>query len=329
MKTTIKFKGFTLIELLIVIGLLAALASVLLPSLMGDREAALEGVCSYNQAGTLRTLRQYQAITNQLPPGFHTGLKTNAATLTDNLMSVPEALSININTGTSAEQLTASEANGLNKLGIVKVVYGEGKLDDNDTSNDIVYTDVAAGIHVLTVNENWRSDEDPFSFNSKSVVKLWEEGFTKIIPLFLTPTVDWKAHEAKGWVKGFSVKMEIPGTCPIPENTDFAYYVAYVGLRAKGWKITKSITTTDTTDAPLPAPTIPDFIEVTGTHNAATDLTETALGITGWTYTAGGTSATITHGYGDATIAFTFTKYDGGEAELLGTSCPECGITNP
>ncbi|MDR2761922.1 MAG: type II secretion system GspH family protein, partial [Planctomycetaceae bacterium] len=41
MKKTIKFAGFTLIELLIVIGLLAALASVLLPSLMGSREDAL------------------------------------------------------------------------------------------------------------------------------------------------------------------------------------------------------------------------------------------------------------------------------------------------
>ncbi|NMA45119.1 MAG: type II secretion system protein GspG, partial [Lentisphaerae bacterium] len=51
---------FTLIELLIVIGLLGALTALILPSLMADREEALGDVCDYNQAGTVRVLKQFK-----------------------------------------------------------------------------------------------------------------------------------------------------------------------------------------------------------------------------------------------------------------------------
>ena len=46
--------GFTLIELLIVIGLLAALAALVLPKLSADRKKALAGIDDYNEAGTAR-----------------------------------------------------------------------------------------------------------------------------------------------------------------------------------------------------------------------------------------------------------------------------------
>ena len=73
-------RGFTLIELLIVIGLLGALTALVLPSLTADREEALGSICDYNQAGTVRTLRQFASMMGHYPNQFHTGLYTETAT---------------------------------------------------------------------------------------------------------------------------------------------------------------------------------------------------------------------------------------------------------
>jgi prepilin-type N-terminal cleavage/methylation domain-containing protein len=314
MKKTIKKSGFTLIELLVVIGLLAALAAILLPTLMGTREDALEGICSYNQAGTLRTLRQYEVMTGQLPNGMHTGLDDTAG---DATMKLPPAFRANLARGTYLTTLDTDDVEALDNIGIDKVAYGKGV-----SANPLGYQTVAATtLNFIGVQDNWKADGDTnaadFSFNGKTIPVLKSEGYSKIIALFVTPTTNWEAS-GTGWVKGFGVKMDIPGVCPIPndEATEFAYYVAYVGLKTSGYEVSYSAIGNATVPAGLP----------TWSEN------NTALANLPTGYTFDGTDTLSDGTDGIATVSFT--EIGVGEeiepkAVLLGTSCPECGITNP
>ncbi|MDR1484630.1 MAG: prepilin-type N-terminal cleavage/methylation domain-containing protein [Planctomycetaceae bacterium] len=334
MKKTVKFAGFTLIELLIVIGLLAALASVLLPSLMGSREDALEGICSYNQAGSLRTLRQFEAMTGKLPSGFHTGLQdsTTAVTSVDGLMpGFAPAFLTNVSTPSIAgnvQTLASHEAEALKGLGITELAYGTGDASKGATTSDALgYESVTDGLRVICVDPDWTNDgelnADPYSFNGRTVQSyLDNEGYTKVVALFITPTVNWE-KESTGWVKGFSVKLEITGTCPIPQ-TDFAYYVAYVGIRGEGYYVNYGNPSGGA--EPIPS-TFPTF--AANESAASTALTAAATG--SWVYTPA--DGKLVHTSADSTpVVTTYNTsivYKDAVAKLLGTSCPECGITNP
>ncbi|MDR2345490.1 MAG: prepilin-type N-terminal cleavage/methylation domain-containing protein [Planctomycetaceae bacterium] len=342
MKKTIKFAGFTLIELLIVIGLLAALASVLLPSLMGSREDALEGICTYNQAGTLRTLRQYEAMTGQLPDGLHSGLLASDGT--NAMSSIADALAANIKQSSDAgaiKGLTTDEVTALNNIGITKLAYGLGNPDGDSNDEILGYQDISTTTNVIHVVDGWLSDGDPFTFNGKSLKVLLGEGYSSIIPLFLSPTTDWDAHKSSGWVKGFSVKLEIPGVCPIPEYAEFAYYVAYIGIREPGVGVTWK-TTTENDGAPESLSSLSHFYPASGnSNNIAATLVEAQTAIknahttlNSITLTETGGSITVdTNSGSPGTDTVTYTFYieviEEPGAVLLGTSCPECGITNP
>jgi hypothetical protein len=303
---------------------------------MGTREDALEGICSYNQAGTLRTLRQYEAMTGQLPDGLHTGLDDTAASNAP--MKLPPAFQKNLATDSTngcIYSLQAPDVAALKNAGINKLAYGTG---DATLTGDAAlgYELVATSKKVIAVNSNWTSDNAPFTFNGKGVPALNAEGYEHIITLFVAPTTDWSAPST-GWVKGFSVKMDIPGTCPVPndENTEFAYYVAYVGLRTKGFNISYSVAEGQT----LPS-TAKKWLDTAPTN-------ADSLGLTGSspTYTYNPTTNAITIPDPDdagktilvATVTLSEIKEnpnsDAGEvapsAVLVGTSCPECGITNP
>ncbi|MDR2438206.1 MAG: prepilin-type N-terminal cleavage/methylation domain-containing protein [Planctomycetaceae bacterium] len=315
--TNMKKSGFTLIELLIVIGLLAALAAVLLPTLMGDREDALEGICSYNQAGTLRTLRQYEAMTGKLPNGMHTGLQTNASSATP--MQLPPAFQENLKLNTvNIYTLTTADVAALEEAGITKLAYGTGSASATGDAALGYETVTATTSNVIKIAANWQSDGAAFTFNAKGIPAWEAEGYANIIALFITPTVDWTSASSGGWVKGFNVSMDIPGTCPIPndENTEFAYYVAYIGLKTSGYQVSYS----PIDDAVLP--TLPTWSS--DKTLTVTDYSLTGNDTNGYTLTKGGSDV--------ATVTFTQITIDGDiepKAVLIGTSCPECGITNP
>jgi prepilin-type N-terminal cleavage/methylation domain-containing protein len=332
MKTTIRKSGFTLIELLIVIGLIAALAAVLLPSLMGDRDAALRNIDKYNQAGTLRTLRQYEAMTGNLPNGLHTGLMTDAAAATT-MQGVSSTFTTNFAKG-SVVALTDTDIAALENIGITELAYGVGKPDGHDLDEALGYSELSTTTNVISLpildeTKLWKDKNgNALSFNGKGAHYLGHEGYTKIIPLFITPTAQWEA-EGKNWVKGFSVGMDIPATTPLPESEHFPYYIAYVGIQA-GYevKVVKTGTAPDihvhgwAINEAGAVSMLEDEMEedgfTTGTFNPTT-ITFTD-GVASTVYTATDTTTTT----------YTFTlEFHEGEAKLLGTSSPDCIVTNP
>jgi prepilin-type N-terminal cleavage/methylation domain-containing protein len=331
MTKTIKKSGFTLIELLIVIGLLAALAAVLLPSLMGDRDAAFNSVDKYNQAGTLRTLRQYEAMTGQLPNGFHTGLTQDA---TPKLMpGVSTQFKANVNNASAEggiDQLSANEANALGKIGINLLAYGTAK-DESHDLDDLGYQAVEEDLYVINVGEGWKdSNGKELSFNAKPVHYFEHEGYTKIIALFIAPTLQWDA-EGRDWVKGFSVGMDIPATSPIPkDDTTFPYYIAYVGIQS-GYKATVTEGANYLT-AHLPPPNQSEDDLVTAIK-ALSITTPTDYNAISWGNLSDGIlTGTFAYNGGGAGEAITITisiDYMEPTAKLLGTSNPDCVVTNP
>jgi len=256
MKKTVKphanNKGFTLIELLIVIGLLAALTALVLPSLQADREEALGGICDYNQAGTVRVLKQYNNLFNHYPNGLHTGLSVPAADTDDPIVldttgvmpGMPSAQSANLGPAVadSAVALTAGMVTSLNEAGITELCYGSGL--NNQT--------IAATTHsVIALSSAWVDDGGaPYTFDGirgnitpASGTRSWidedADGTADgiIAVLYIAPTTDWThtaANVNNDWTNG-NVEMEISleGKCPIPAasvdggDVSFAYYMAY------------------------------------------------------------------------------------------------------
>jgi prepilin-type N-terminal cleavage/methylation domain-containing protein len=336
MTKTIKKSGFTLIELLIVIGLLAALAAVLLPTLMGTREDALAGIDKYNAAGTLRTLRQYEAITGQLPRGMHTGLETGGTAFADLMAGVTAAFSENAKKTDAVTTLSADEAAALNSIGITSLAYGTG--DTTKTGDDALgYVDVAEGIGVVTLTDEWTGEDGGgITFNGKGYAALEAEGYTKIINLFITPTTDWSA-EGTGWVKGFKVKMDVPGTCPIVDD-DFSYYTMFIGIKAEG-EATVTVSSTTNSGGTVPTTYLPSQTTAKDPEDLKTTVGNLTYldGTPTWSSSsnANGDVVTYTATYNyddstnDGTITYTITHKIAGTATLLGTSCPEHGVTNP
>jgi prepilin-type N-terminal cleavage/methylation domain-containing protein len=331
MKTTIRKSGFTLIELLIVIGLLAALAAVLLPTLMGTREDALAGIDKYNAAGTLRTLRQYEAMTGDLPNGMHTGLATSTGT---DLMDVTTAFEKNAKQSGSITTLTPSEITALSNVGITKLAYGAGVKDNPTASLDAVlgYVNISSTTNVISVTPDWVGEDDaPITFNGKTIAALEEEGYSKIINLFITPTANWNS-ESTGWVKGFGVKLDVPGTCPIVDE-DFSYYTVFIGIMSEGAKYSTT-STGSTPTAPAPSSqtgaSVSDLqtaINTAVTNNNSDsyweweDAWDDGVRVLNYDNTSGTT--------GSVTYTVEALSADDVKAVLLGTSCPEHGVTNP
>jgi len=234
MKKMMKAGGFTLIELLIVISLLAALVGLILPRMSADRSAALDMVCDYNQAGTARALSQYAQYYGVLPSGMHTGLAVNDDVDgdVDNLMSMPEtdpvaATAENFLRAGSVVQLSAAQAESLVAGGLTQLAHGEGY-------------NVAAPVEdmwVGRVTADWEDDEgEALTFRGRSVA-LAEgagNGFGGagiIIPLFITPTIDWESGYANlnsiAAVAEVEFAVDLEGRCPVPED-EFNYYIAFV-----------------------------------------------------------------------------------------------------
>jgi prepilin-type N-terminal cleavage/methylation domain-containing protein len=72
--------AFSLIEMLVVLLILAALVTQLLPTVNKSEKEINTVADEYNMAGTLRYLETFNALHNSYPTALHTGLKTNATT---------------------------------------------------------------------------------------------------------------------------------------------------------------------------------------------------------------------------------------------------------
>jgi prepilin-type N-terminal cleavage/methylation domain-containing protein len=245
-------RGFTLIELLIVIGLLGALTALVLPSLSADREEALGDVCNYNQAGTVRVLKQYHQLTGAYPNDMHSGLQSldSSAMAMD---GIPEAQADHMGTGTdicpSLYQLTAADVSSLNEAGITSVCYGTG-LNMQVLSEGVSVTRAYNNSHY------WYDDSGEDLVMTFDGVSLegWETGDLNgdgqadeaqgvVLVFWIAPTTDWSANVAanKDWGHGdVELGIDMEGQCPIPaEDTDggevaFAYYMAYLKVYSDG-----------------------------------------------------------------------------------------------
>lgn len=243
-------QGFTLIELLIVIGLLGALTALILPSLSANREEALGDVCDYNQAGTVRTLNQYNNLLGVFPDDMHNGMtaKDNSALA---MPGLPNAQNVNMGDGatiptTTLHSLTAEEVASLAEAGIDSICSGDGL--DSDA--------IAVGTHVA-VAVDWVDDGgDAYSFDGITLANWqtgtgtpsWDQDATgvgktgTVICLWIAPTVNWSAGDAgnNDWTKGnVELGIALEGQCPIPTagldgDADFAYYMAYFKVYSDG-----------------------------------------------------------------------------------------------
>ena len=255
----VKRSQFTLIELLIVIGLLGALTALILPSLMANREEALGDVCDYNQAGTVRVLKQFKQVFNHYPVGMHTGLQSNADDASA-MAGLPSAQLTHMGASTavcpSIVMLDADQANSLIAAGIEYVCYNVGYESEDiaDTVN-VVQARTTTG----AAPGPWLDDSDPaqqMQFDGFTIEQ-WEAGAVTpswdraggqgiVVVLWIAPTIDWEYHpemnKNNDWTKG-EIKMgiDLQGKCPIPaEDTDeagdpsFAYYMAYFKVYNNG-----------------------------------------------------------------------------------------------
>ncbi|MGI6354855.1 MAG: type II secretion system protein [Lentisphaeria bacterium] len=201
----VKRSSFTLIELLIVIGLLGALTALILPSLMANREDALGDVCDYNQAGTVRVLKQFYQVYHHYPAGMHTGLQSGANP-TYPMAGLPSAQLAHMGTSDadcpSATTLSENQIKSLAAAGIEKVCNGTGyNLLDVDGTINVVRAHNGTGYWL---------DDDPdgpkeMTFDGVSLenwevatgTPSWDQrgGAGIVVVLWIAPTIDWENHD--------------------------------------------------------------------------------------------------------------------------------------
>lgn len=233
--------GFTLIELLIVIGLLGGLTVLILPRLAADREEALADICDYNNAGSLRVLKQYKQLYGLYPSDLHTGLDDVVVANADPMDGLPSELAVNMAVVGTVHALTDDQADSLEAAGIESIAFDTG-LNREDVDENVAVIRVAVG---------WQDDGgDPYSFDGIPVhgaAPSWEAGFAGeepgiVVALFVAPTTNWAGGSdgAGDWTKGnVQYGIDLVGSCPIPtEGIDgelnFAYYMAYFKVYNNG-----------------------------------------------------------------------------------------------
>lgn len=245
MKTK-KMSGFTLIELLIVIGLLGALTALILPSLSADREEALGDVCNYNQAGTVRTLKQFKQLTGLYPDDMHSGLQSldSSAVAMEGLPGAQgDHMGEDGDSCPSLYQLTADDVNSLTEAGIIDVCYGTGLNSQELSEGDSV-------VRAYNDSHYWYDDSGEDAVMTFDGVSLedWENGVADdgegvVLVFWIAPTTNWDASvEAnKDWTKGaVDLGIDMEGQCPIPaeaasgDEVSFSYYMAYFKVYSDG-----------------------------------------------------------------------------------------------
>ncbi len=240
-KNRVKRQSFTLIELLIVIGLLGALTTLILPTLSANREEALGDVCDYNQAGSVRVLKQYENIVGGYPADLHTGLQGTDATAVA-MEGLPDAQTDHMITdiADTRHALTTNQATSLSAAGIGSVCSGTG-LNSTAVAEDV---NVAAACAVDGSNA-WLDDGgvemtfdgiDISDWATATGTPSWDASAGPVVCLYVAPTVNWSAGSGDNndWSKGdVELAIDMEGQCPIPtaaasgDEVSFAYYMAY------------------------------------------------------------------------------------------------------
>lgn len=254
-----KTDGFTLIELLIVIGLLGALAAMVLPKLSASRTAALSNVDAYDGGGTARTLSTFHQLTEQYPNALHTGLNTNTVSAAWTLSGMPKRMSKTANPMVSGAiaALTAEEAASLTEAGIDTVCFDYGL---NATS----VTNFPA---VLKPSKNmtaWTFAGTGICFDGVSLADLIDEDGDgtaeySLVMLYITPTADWAVtnNGNSDWGEGqVALSLDLPSQFTHPSGTatgdkaDFVYYAAWFKLDLAGVKAAELVGVTNTGGVP-------------------------------------------------------------------------------
>ena len=207
---------------------------------MADREEAMGDICDYNQAGTVRVLKQYNQLYKSYPDDLHSCLQTNASGAAT-MEGVPNAQAANMTETAgvfnyTAEALSAEEVLSLKAAGIDSIAYG------NTPPGEAV----ATTSYVVKVDSTWKDDGDAeYSFDGQSITDWCAKDVNgdgtadtgEVIALWIAPTVDWTpdvANANQDWTNGaVQLSIDLEGQCPIPaegvggQDVAFAYYMAY------------------------------------------------------------------------------------------------------
>ncbi|MFP4381190.1 MAG: type II secretion system protein [Candidatus Sumerlaeia bacterium] len=233
--------GFTLIEMLVVIGLLGALTALVLPSLTANREEALGDVCDYNQAGTVRVLKQYANLVNAYPAGMHSGLQGTDASA-EAMEGLPSAQLEHMVTDIDETRLalSADQAASLAAAGITSIAHGTGyNITDVDEDVNVAAACAADGSNPWFDDGGVEMTFDGIAISDWAQANgtpSWDASAGPVVCLWITPTVDWAAGEGDNndWSKGnVELGVEVEGKCPIPtaaasgDEVSFSYYMAY------------------------------------------------------------------------------------------------------
>ncbi len=246
-------KFFSLIELLIVIGIMGALAALILPAFSTTESAAKDTACDYNQAGTLRYLTMFRSANGVYPSGFHTGLQDAGAAIMDNLTPAAEN-----NFGTNGSQiatLSADEVDSLKKAGIVQLAYGVKGAEDlsatmkvvavDGTKNwteevDAVTGDIVPAGAALTVRGAKMTDIAALGASATATVedvagqfRKANEADFKVVPFFVAPTIDWETYY-DGGPNESKISIAMAGKCPWGDDGQARYYITFFKVYADG-----------------------------------------------------------------------------------------------
>jgi hypothetical protein len=94
----------------------------------------------------------------------------------------------------------------------------------------------AADVNVSIVDGDWEDDGGAaYTFRGRTLEQLGVTGGSAdgvLIALFIAPTMDWESGygSVNDWAAKADVqlKVDLEGACPIPTDSEFRYYVAYV-----------------------------------------------------------------------------------------------------
>jgi type II secretory pathway pseudopilin PulG len=269
LKSKLLMRFFSLIELLIVVAILGALVALILPSMESSEDEAKDTACDYNNYGTLRYMKTFKSINGVYPSGLHTGLTSDAATATTmegvagftaaNLCggdwdTEPTLTWDNIDNGyhgtSTSAALTENQVASLTKAGVAHLAYSTDVPTFNSanvisTSNNVVTIPAGTDWYEDHVSINPDDNEATVdhtagaevTINGKKLSDINPEGSGNVIvPLFVSPTVDWDHYYSEaGSAEGNSkVGIGLPGKCPHLAKDAFRYYICLFKVYGNG-----------------------------------------------------------------------------------------------